>query len=108
MRGAVVLTTPRGGLRILEGEDVLTTYKFHSKSVRHYFCSRCGIYTHHERRSDLTQGAVNAACIEGVSPFDFREVLVYDGVNHPVDTGKSLMAGTLRFIPADEEPVRDE
>jgi hypothetical protein len=46
---------------------------------------------------------VNVACLDGVSPFDFPEVPVVDGVNHPNDTGKPVRrAGTLRFIPADE------
>ncbi|WP_409018712.1 hypothetical protein [Brevundimonas vesicularis] len=44
------------------------------------------------------------ACIEGVSPFDFHEVPVYDGVEHPRDLGegaKPRVAGTLRFEPAE-------
>ncbi|MHB8286165.1 MAG: hypothetical protein ACYDD1_16015, partial [Caulobacteraceae bacterium] len=49
------------------------------------------------------QFGVNAACIEGLSPFDFAEVVVYDGVHHPRDAGPNaptLTAGVLRFIPA--------
>jgi hypothetical protein len=35
-----------------------------------------------------------------VSPFDFLEVPVMDGVHHPSDTGQSARrAGTLRFTP---------
>jgi hypothetical protein len=42
------------------------------------------------------------ACLDGVSPFDFPEVPVTDGVNHTSDTGKpTRCAGSLRFIPAD-------
>jgi hypothetical protein len=45
---------------------------------------------------------VNVACLEGVSPFDFLEVPVMDGVNHPSDSGGHLVrAGTLRFEPVD-------
>ena len=45
---------------------------------------------------------VNAACLHGVSPFDFPEVAVVDGVDHPSDTGRpARRVGTLRFIPAD-------
>lgn len=91
-----------GAIRILQGEDTLTSYRFHSGVAEHFFCSRCGIYTHHQRRSDQSQFAVNVACLDGVSPFDFIEVPVVDGVNHPKDTGKpSRRAGTLRFIPED-------
>jgi hypothetical protein len=100
MRGAVVVMA--GGIKFLQGEDALTNYRFHTKSVQHFFCSRCGIYTHHQRRSDPSQYGVNVACLDGVSPFDFPDVPVADGVNHPNDTGRpSRRAGTLRFIPAD-------
>lgn len=102
MRGAVVAMAEAGGIRVLQGEDTLTSYRFHSGAAEHFFCSRCGIYTHHQRRSDQSQYAVNVACLDGVSPFDFPEVPVVDGVNHPKDTGKpSRRAGTLRFIPED-------
>ena len=101
MRGAVVAMVEMDGLRILRGEDFLTTYRFHTGSARHFFCSRCGIYTHHQRRSDPNLYAVNVACLDGVSPFDFAEVPVMDGVNHTNDTGRpTRRAGTLRFHPA--------
>jgi hypothetical protein len=103
MRGAVVVTAEAGGIRILQGEDALTSYRFHTGSAQHFFCSRCGIYTHHQRRSDPSRYGVNVACLDGVSPFDFLEVPVVDGVNHPNDTGMpARSAGTLRFIPSDE------
>jgi hypothetical protein len=102
MRGAVVAMANAGGITFLQGEDALTSYRFHSGAAEHVFCSRCGIYTHHQRRSDQNQYAVNVACLDGVSPFDFPEVPVVDGVDHPKDTGRpSRRAGTLRFIPED-------
>ena len=101
-RGAVVAMAEMGGIRFLQGEDALTSYRFHTGSAQHFFCSRCGIYTHHQRRSDQNLYAVNVACLDGVSPFDFPDVPVMDGVNHTNDTGKpTRRAGTLRFIPAD-------
>ena len=89
MRGAVIVFAAVGGLEVVEGADLLTEYRFHSGTARHFFCSRCGIYTHHQRRFDPSQFAVNAACLDGVSPFDFAEVPVVDGHNHPRDTGGS-------------------
>ena len=103
MRGAVVAMAETNGVTILEGEEALTRYRFHTGSAQHFFCSRCGIYTHHQRRSDSNLYAVNVACLEGVSPFDFHEVPVIDGVNHTNDTGKpTRRAGTLRFIPSND------
>lgn len=102
MRGAVVVTAEQGGIKFLQGEDALTSYRFNTGAAQHFFCSRCGIYTHHQRRSDPNAYAVNVACLDGISPFDFAEVPVTDGANHPKDTGKpSRRAGTLRFIAAD-------
>lgn len=103
MRGAVIVTAPLEGLKILEGEAVLTTYQFNTGTAKHFFCSRCGIYTHHRRRSNPNELGVNVACLEGISPFDFEEVIVNDGINHPSDNvGKpySEVAGVLRFFPA--------
>lgn len=98
MRGAVAAMAAMGGIRILQGEDTLTCYRFNTGTAQHFFCSRCGIHTHHQRRSDSNLHAVNVACLDGISPFDFPDVPVMDGVNHPNDTGHpARQAGVLRF-----------
>ena len=87
-----------GGVKFLQGEDALTSYRFNTGSAQHFFCSHCGIYTHHQRRSDQSQCGVNVACLDVVSPFDFPEMPVVEGVNYPNDTGlPPRLAGTLRF-----------
>ena len=99
MRGAVAASAEVGGIRLLQGEDALTSYRFNTGSAQHFFCSKCGIYTHHQRRSNQNQYGVNVACLDGASPFDFSEVPVFDGVNHPNDAGGvARRIGTLRFI----------
>lgn len=103
MRGAVAVSAELGGITFRSGEDALSVYKFNSGEAKHFFCSKCGIYTHHQRRSNPKQYGVNATCIEGLSPFDFADVVVLDGVNHPRDAGPGAPAvvfGHLRFIPA--------
>ena len=101
MRGAVIVSAEMDGIDILQGADVLTLYRFNTGVAQHFFCSRCGIYTHHRRRSNADQYGVNVACLDGVSPFDFAAVPVVDGVNHPNDTGgPTQIVGTLRFDPA--------
>lgn len=102
MRGAVAVSAPISGLTILSGKEALTHYRFNSGTAEHFFCSRCGIYTHHQRRSDPSVYGVNVACLDGVSPFDFHEVPVNDGVHHVSDTGgKTRLAGILRYFPVD-------
>lgn len=102
MRGAVAVTSTPADFRITEGLAKLSTYRFNTRTAEHYFCSVCGIYTHHKRRSNPHQLGVNAACLDGVSPFDFQELIVYDGRRHPSDNPdhKTYVAGVLRFDPA--------
>ena len=104
MRGAVAVTSTPEQFRITQGADKLATYRFNTMSAEHHFCSQCGIYTHHKRRSNRSQLGVNVACLEGVSPFDFRDVVVFDGSRHPADNAehKTYTAGVLRFEPAAE------
>ena len=99
-RGAVAVTAALADLEICEGEDMLTQYAFNTHTAKHYFCSRCGIHTHHQRRSNPQQYAINAACLTGVSPFDFRQVPVTEGRVHANDRdGGRLVAGILRYEP---------
>jgi hypothetical protein len=105
MRGAVAVTAMLGDLTVTSGEDLLTEYRFNTGVARHYFCSRCGIYTHHQRRSNPRELGVNVACLDGVSPFDFTEVLVGEGVNHPSDDPErrgGRFVGVLRFEARDD------
>jgi hypothetical protein len=79
------------------GEDKLTLYQFGTRTAAHYFCSICGIYTHHRRRSNPNEIGVNLACLDGHTPF-LPEVLVHDGQNHPNDIGRARDAGRLLFL----------
>ena len=100
MRGAIAVTALLGDVDVVAGADALTIYQFNTKSAKHHFCSKCGIYTHHQRRSNPNEYGVNVAILEGVSPFDFAEIPVTDGVNHPSDGRSDGIVGTLRFIAA--------
>jgi hypothetical protein len=102
MRGAVAVTSTPAEFRLKQGADRLATYRFNTGVAEHHFCTVCGIYTHHKRRSNPDQLGVNAACLEGVSPFDFEDVVVNDGEHHPSDDPehRSRIAGVLRFEAA--------
>ncbi len=98
MRGAVAVSAAVGDIAFIAGEENLTLYQFNTRTAKHWFCKTCGIYTHHQRRSNPREFGVNVACIEGVSPFDFPEVPVVDGVLHPSDAATgSRVVGILRF-----------
>lgn len=84
-RGAIVASVPLSGIRIVQGEDVLKMYQFNTHTAQHFFCSVCGTYTHHQRRSNPSQYGYNVGCLQGVNPFDLGTVSTNDGVNHPAD-----------------------
>lgn len=89
-KGAVVGSVPLADLRIVRGEGLLRLYQFDSKEAEHYFCSICGIYTHHKRRSNPDQYGINLGCLEGVDPNLIDGVKIYDGANnHPSDQSDS-------------------
>lgn len=85
MRGAIAASVSLEGLKIVEGEDKLTLYQFNTMTAKHYFCSICGIYTHHQRRSNPSQFGFNVACLEGVNPYELKDIPIMDGINHPAD-----------------------
>jgi hypothetical protein len=102
MRGAVAVTGDPDSFELLSGADKLAAYRFNTGVAEHHFCSVCGIYTHHRRRSNPGEYGINAACLERVSPFDFAEVVVNDGEMHPSDhQGRTGVAGTLIFRTAE-------
>jgi hypothetical protein len=82
-RGAVAASVPLNGLKIIEEAEQLRLYQFNTRTAKHYFCSICGIYTHHQRRSNPDRFGFNVGCLERVDPFDLDEIPVYDRVNHP-------------------------
>lgn len=101
MRGAITVSAPLNGITVLEGKEKLTEYRFNTRQAAHYFCSVCGIYTFHQRRSNPDQYGVNVACLEGFSPFDFPEITVTEGIHHPNDGGGGV-AGYLRYTPVEK------
>jgi hypothetical protein len=84
-RGAIVASVPLAGLRIVQGRESLRLYQFNTRVAKHYFCGTCGIYTHHQRRSNPEEYGYNIACLEGVNPFLIEDVPTHDGVHHPSD-----------------------
>jgi hypothetical protein len=84
-RGAIVASVTLDGIKITKGDEILSLYQFNTMTAKHYFCSKCGIYTHHQRRSNPKQYGFNVACLDGVNPAELGEVPFLDGVNHPAD-----------------------
>jgi hypothetical protein len=84
-KGAVMAYVPLSGLHVISGAEQLTPYQFNSGVAKHYFCSNCGIYTHHQTRSNPDIYGFNVGCLEGVNPHDLPDLPVSDGINHEAD-----------------------
>ncbi len=84
-KGAIVASVALDAIKVVKGEEHLKLYQFNTNTAKHYFCSNCGIYTHHQRRSNPDEYGVNIGCLEGVNPYDIPDVPTTDGVNHPSD-----------------------
>ena len=76
-RGAVAVSAPLDGITIVRGAENLTLYQWGTGAAKHWFCKTCGIYTHHQRRSNPNE--------YGVNPRHLDPVPWTDGVNHPSD-----------------------
>ena len=87
-KGAIMSMVKNEDFKVVEGKDKLSLYKFHTKVAKHYFCSICGIYTHHNPRSNPSMTGFNLGCLDNVDTFELDNVKINDGLNHPLDKKK--------------------
>ena len=92
-KGAIMACVPLDKLKIVQGKDKLSLYQWNTKTAKHYFCSICGIYTHHQRRSNPKEFGFNVACIEGVDPLALGKVPVRDGASQSVIDVRKTVSG---------------
>ena len=81
-RNAVVASVTLENLKIIKGASALKTDTFSTHAAKHHFCSNCGIYTHHQRRSEPSEYGFNIACVEGVKIEDYAAIAYLDGRDH--------------------------
>lgn len=72
-KNAVMAKVHESALVVTDGEDALSLYQWNTRRAEHYFCSRCGIYTFHRKRSAPNHYGVNVFCLDG---FDASSVPV--------------------------------
>ena len=87
-KGCVMSFVGPEDLKIVKGQDQLKLYQFHSNTAKHFFCSKCGIHTHANPRSNPKIYMINISCVEGVDPFAYDNIQVNDGQNHTLDQKK--------------------
>ncbi len=80
-KGAVMAGVKLDDLVVTKGEEKLSLYQWNTKTAKHYFCSHCGIYTHHQRRVAPDEYGFNVACIEGIDLQQLGDVPMTDGLS---------------------------
>jgi len=63
---------PKDSIKLIHGEENLSLYQFGTKVAKHYFCKKCGIYTHHYRKSDPNGIGINIGCIDEIDSFSIN------------------------------------
>ena len=84
-KGAIMSMVKNEDFKIKKGKNFLKVYQFHTKVAKHFFCSECGIYTHHNPRSNPSMTGFNVACIDEIDTFQLENINLNDGFNHPLD-----------------------
>lgn len=76
-KGMVNIIVGAERFELLSGDEVLSTYRFNTRTAQHCFCTICGIHPFSRPRSHPDDYDVNGRCIDGdilsrfeVCPFD--------------------------------------
>ena len=77
-RNAKMIMVPKENFTLTKGEIDLFLYQFNSNIAKHYFCKNCGIYTHHNRKSDPSGMGVNLGCIDQLDATEYV-AMSFDG-----------------------------
>jgi len=84
-KGTIMSLVKNEDFKIIKGFNKLKLYQFHTKVAKHYFCTNCGIYTHHNPRSNPAMTGFNLGCLDDIDVFNLKNVQINDGLNHPLD-----------------------
>tara|TARA_Y100001958_G_C21240129_1_gene567587 strand:- start:2548 stop:2955 length:408 start_codon:yes stop_codon:yes gene_type:complete len=84
-KGAIMSMVKNENFKIVKGKEKLKLYEFHTKVAQHYFCMNCGIYTHHNPRSNPKMTGFNIGCIDDIDQFELDNIPINNGKNHPLD-----------------------
>ena len=84
-KGSIMSIVKNEDFKIIKGSDKLQIYQFHTKVAKHYFCSICGIYTHHNPRANPAMTGFNLGCVDEVDTFNLKDISINNGKNHPLD-----------------------
>ncbi len=63
-KNALMTMVHESHFRLLQGQDRLGLYEWNTRVAKHHFCTDCGIYTFHRKRSAPDTFGVNVYCLD--------------------------------------------
>ncbi len=84
-KGAIMSMVKNEDFKIVKGSEFLKLYQFYTKVAKHFFCSKCGIYTHNNPRINPSMTAFNVGCLDDIDSIELKNIIIADGKNHPLD-----------------------
>lgn len=87
MVGFVHLIVEDDAFRITSGEDMLTDYRFNTKTARHLFCKTCGVKPCYVPRSHPDGWSVNARTLDD-DAMKTMTIKPFDGANWEANVAK--------------------
>ena len=93
-KGFVMTTAKLDQFKLISGEENLKIYQWNSKIAKHYFCKKCGVNTHHQRRSKPDEYGVNVGCLEGFNMDWIKNIKYTEGIKFSLED-KSKMDASL-------------
>lgn len=67
-KNALMVKVHESNFRLVQGQEILIEYHFHTRTARHYFCGVCGMYPFHRKRVTPDYLGINVFCLEGFDP----------------------------------------
>ena len=87
MNGYLHVIVPASRFKLLEGNEVLTTYTFNTHKAKHRFCKICGIKSFYIPRSHPHGFSINLRCLDN-SQFKEIRIIKFDGHNLEENAGE--------------------
>jgi hypothetical protein len=91
-KNALMTSVHEDRFNLVSGREQLTLYQWNTRVALHYFCSVCGIYPFHKKRSMPDHYGVNVRCLDN-----------FDAEGRPV---RRADGKTMTLAPGEGQPSR--